>query len=251
MSTNATIRNLKTRNPNLPIYRAADAALKNAVCAFDMVTYSDSMTLTDITGNGRDAVFNTAPTVNGEGTAFTSAWYADFSADTADYHDNMTAYILLKHTAPAGSYVLLSQRTNAANTGIEIFTPSAAALWTPKARWGFPNNDTSAEGLSPHIGTAVGVWSLVLLKANEGAAQISQLEKGTSTVTRTYTNGQIAAKPWRLGAGYNTADAPYLTFRNATIAHCGLIDGVIDLAQENALLAYMREVAAARGGTLP
>lgn len=248
MSTTATIRNLNTRNPNLPVYRAADAALKGAVFAYDMLTYSDSTTLTDITGNGRDAVFNSAPTTNADGTVFDGTVYADCAAGTSAFYDNFTAWALIKHTAGAGSYVALSQRDAPSNTGFELFT---LAGWTPRAYVGFSSNPTTAQGTEGgHTNTPNGQWSVALCKMVNGHGYVEQLETGSVTVARLYRNDTIGAKAWRIGAGYDTADAARLIFRNATIGHIGLIDGVTTRAQDVALLAYLTDIVEARGGTL-
>lgn len=249
MPANQSLRDLVTRNPNLPIARLKRAALKNIAFLYDCVTFNSATEMADISGNGLHATWDAAPTTTSLGVTCDGSRYADCDAGTQDFYDNITGFFVIRHTGAANSRIVMSQfRELAQSPGVAIKT---IAGWTPRMFVGSVSNDSSAQGTeSGHAATATNAWRIVIFKVVDGHGLVIDPLTGTKTVTRTWGTGYVGAKAWRLAAGFDAADAPLFPQVNATLAMCGVIDAVTDEAQDAALVQYIRTVMTARGVTI-
>jgi hypothetical protein len=246
MPANTTLRDLTTRNPNLPVSRSSKAALKNIAFLYDFLTFNTATQMADVSGNGLHANWDAAPTVSTVGVTCDGARYADCAAGTGDYFDNITGFFVMRHTGAANTRCVMSQfRELAVSPGVAIKT---VAGWTPRMFLGSTSNDSNGQGTeASHPNTASNVWRVCIFKVVDGHGLVIDPIAGTQTVTRAWNTNYVAAKPWRIAAGFDGSDAPIFPQVNATLAIAGVIGAVTDEAQDVALLQHLRALMAARG----
>ena len=244
---------IATKNPAFALPHTDDLALDarhGIVAEFDMLTYSSGTVMTDVSGNGRNATFNVAPTVNAEGTVFGGGKYATFDLP-AGLGDNYTFAVVAK--ANNGGYWLGGCHNVNDNIGSSLQAhPAAVKLISGNnANEAFIANASSS-------GTYAGYIAKVAPFEPGGLGRGCAMGSGPLGYRNCIRPSLLAEKDtrtkWAIGATFQTSGGNHDTIYNpldtGTIAYFAVWNRAVDDEQDAQIYAWLKGVMAGRSITI-
>lgn len=236
---------IKTGNPLFPIRSAAEVtrfAREGLIAEWDCKTFSPAAVMTDLSGNGHDMTFTTAPTGTSGGISFNGTYWGDATLPvlTRNYS------LFLVHKMPTSGFVAFGNRNSTAARGVWMRPFPTAGGGTVQIESAEVAND--ANGPSASATT----WTATIVKIYEdNQARAKGLTQGilgySHTIRGTFADDRAL---WRLGSGIQNVTDSLNPMPSGEAAYCGVFNRITSERQDAALLAYLKGILTPRGVTI-
>lgn len=246
MSTVIKLKNVTFNNPALPIVDTSKhPAQFGLVAEYDMLTFNSATVMKDLSGNGKHATFNAAPTLNSYGWVGTGDCRA--LTGVTDLGSNMSGFLVCRVTdinQTDGRFYL----SNWGQFSGGLLHPNGAA---GSRKFGWQQGGGTSQYQSDLAEDIVDdKWYLMYFYIGAGgAANLKNLTDGTAGTTP-IASGATSNRQWVIGGGYSPSSetvASQWDLAFGEIAYCGLYNKVLTANQEAYLKDYVASKVLSRG----